>query len=417
LRRPAAGERTLKSGIAASARDEPWPLQETGLCTMYRRGHKNRMKRNGRDVDTARRWERQAGRSATINTPASFQAILRRERSRSDRDGSEFALAVFDVSGMNSHGRSVRRLADLIKAEMRSIDEVGWIDTRSIGVMLPVTSVEGARIFTGRIGESVPCRVFAYPKHWLPAAEQEGHSDAVDGVFCRRIPLWKSIMDVTGALILILLGSPLFLLMAVYIRAVSPGKVIFRQKRVGYQGKIFSFLKFRTMHVNSDTGMHRDYLKTLIKTGLPMEKLDGGRDPRIIPRGKVIRKLCLDELPQLFNVLRRDMSLVGPRPCIPYEAEEYLRWHSHRFDVLPGMTGLWQVSGKNKLTFEQMIRLDIAYTERLSPLSDIRILLMTLPAIIKMAYEAGMKRINTRLVETGAVGIVHGTGEGQSRDA
>src|SRR5208337_1509428 len=110
--------------------------------------------------------------------------------------------------------------------------------------------------------------------------------------------------------------------------------------------------------------------KELIKGRKPMEKLDYAKDPRIIFGGRIIRKASLDELPQLFNVLRGEMSLVGPRPCILYEAEEYLRWHAHRFDVLPGMTGLWQVSGKNKLSFEQMIRFDIAYTNRMSPLLD-----------------------------------------------
>ena len=124
-----------------------------------------------------------------------------------------------------------------------------------------------------------------------------------------------------------------------------------------------------------------------------MEKLDRDRDPRIIPGGRVLRKACLDELPQLFNVLRGEMSLVGPRPCIPYEAEEYLRWHTHRFDILPGMTGLWQVSGKNKLSFEQMIRLDIAYTNRMSPMQDLKILLLTLPTVIGLVLEAGVKKL------------------------
>jgi lipopolysaccharide/colanic/teichoic acid biosynthesis glycosyltransferase len=222
-------------------------------------------------------------------------------------------------------------------------------------------------------------------------------------------------MDVAGSLILIVLLSPLFLLTAVYIKAVSPGKAFFKQKRVGYRGKIFTFIKFRTMHQNNDPGVHREHLKDLIKSGRPMEKLDGGRDARIIPHGKVIRKLCLDELPQLFNVLRREMSLVGPRPCIPYEAEEYLRWHAHRFDTLPGMTGLWQVSGKNKLSFEKMIRLDISYALRMSPLFDLKILLLTGPAIIKMVFEASMKRMS--VLTPSAVSMIEGGEKGSLRDA
>jgi lipopolysaccharide/colanic/teichoic acid biosynthesis glycosyltransferase len=150
------------------------------------------------------------------------------------------------------------------------------------------------------------------------------------------------------------------------------------------------------MHENNDPGAHRDHLKELIKGGMPMEKLDVGADPRIIPGGKILRKTCLDELPQLFNVLRGEMSLVGPRPCIPYEAEEYLRWHTHRFDILPGMTGLWQVSGKNRLSFERMIRLDISYTNRMSPLLDMKILLLTAPTIMGLVFEAGVNKLGMK---------------------
>lgn len=130
-----------------------------------------------------------------------------------------------------------------------------------------------------------------------------------------------------------------------------------------------------------------------------MEKLDDKKDPRIIFGGKVIRKSCIDELPQLWNVLKGDMSLVGPRPCIPYEAEEYLRWHTHRFDIVPGLTGLWQVSGKNKLSFRKMISLDINYSKNLSLLLDLKIILMTIPAIIIMVLEAAFKKINIKSEE------------------
>jgi lipopolysaccharide/colanic/teichoic acid biosynthesis glycosyltransferase len=337
-----------------------------------------------------------------LNPPVIFQALLRRERSRSERDGSQFALVVFDVSGTNGDGRGVRQAALRIRETMRSIDEIGWIDHVRIGVLLPVTSIEGGRVFAQRVGGPLPFSVYGYPEHWLP-----GHEDPADAaspaaehagpslraVFSRAIPAWKSCLDIAGSLFFIVLLSPLFLLMAIYIKAVSPGKALYRQKRVGYHGRIFTFIKFRTMHENNQPDVHREYLKELIRSGRPMEKLDGGRDPRIIPGGKIIRKMCLDELPQLFNVLRGEMSLVGPRPCIPYEAEEYLRWHAHRFDTLPGMTGLWQVSGKNRLSFEQMIRLDIAYTNRLSLLRDLEILLRTGPAIVAMVFEAVVKKL------------------------
>ena len=385
---------------------------------------KVQMKNNNREPTTGATRDGQARGRAGINSFTVFQALLRHERNRSDREGSEFSLAVFDVSGMNFNGRRTQKVADTIRKEMRSIDEVGWIDSQCIGVLLPVTNIEGGRKFAHRVGESIPAKVYTYPAHWLPGYTTEAGGDPlkcgecedpVGKVFSRKVPVWKSCMDVAGSLILIVLLSPLFLLTAVYIKAVSPGKAFFKQKRVGYRGKIFTFIKFRTMHQNNDPGVHREHLKDLIKSGRPMEKLDGGRDARIIPHGKVIRKLCLDELPQLFNVLRREMSLVGPRPCIPYEAEEYLRWHAHRFDTLPGMTGLWQVSGKNKLSFEKMIRLDISYALRMSPLFDLKILLLTGPAIIKMVFEASMKRMS--VLTPSAVSMIEGGEKGSLRDA
>ncbi len=384
------------------------------------------MKENSHELAATRTLDDQVRRRDGINSFAVFQALLRHERNRSDRDGREFSLAVFDVSGLNSQGRGIKRVAAQIREEMRSIDEVGWIDSQCIGVLLPVTNIDGGRKFAHRVGAPIPCTVYTYPEHWLPGYETKAGGACVDcekcednvgKVFSRKVPGWKSFMDVAGSLVLILLLSPLFLFMAVYIKAVSPGKVFYKQKRVGYRGKLFTFIKFRTMHENNDPAIHREYLKDLIKSGRPMEKLDGDKDARIIPRGKIIRKLCLDELPQLFNVLRREMSLVGPRPCIPYEAQEYLRWHSHRFDTLPGMTGLWQVSGKNRLSFEQMIRLDITYANRMSPLLDLKILLLTGPAIVGMVFDASVKRIGMKLLRPSTVSMIEGDQKGSLRDA
>ena len=174
------------------------------------------------------------------------------------------------------------------------------------------------------------------------------------------------------------------------IKIVSPGPVFFRQERVGRSGNIFTLFKFRTMRVNNDESEHRKYLKDLIGDGSddekPMIKLDD--NARIIPFGKIIRSIAIDELPQLINVLRGEMSLVGPRPCIPYEAEEYLRWHARRFDITPGLTGLWQVSGKNKTTFKEMIRLDIKYAAERSFLMDVIIFLKTPLVVLSQLHES-----------------------------
>ena len=163
--------------------------------------------------------------------------------------------------------------------------------------------------------------------------------------------------------------------------------VFFKQERVGLSGKRFQLFKFRTMKVKNNDSIHRGYVKELINGDSdgdkPMIKLD---DSRIIPMGKFIRVTFFDELPQLINVFRGEMSLVGPRPCIPYEAEEYLRWHTRRFDITPGLTGLWQVSGKNMTTFKEMIRFDITYTVKRSFLLDTLILLKTPLVIVDQIF-------------------------------
>jgi lipopolysaccharide/colanic/teichoic acid biosynthesis glycosyltransferase len=200
------------------------------------------------------------------------------------------------------------------------------------------------------------------------------------------MPKWKRLIDIVGALFLLILFSPLILLVALMIKIVSSGPVFFKQGRVGYGGKVFTLYKFRTMKVHADVSKHRKYLAGLIREtagekerGKPMEKLN---DPQIIPFiGKILRVTCIDELPQLINVLLGDMSLVGPRPPIPYEVEEYVTWYTGRFDAVPGMTGLWQVRGKNRLTFKEMARLDIRYARQMSLGLDFKILLLTPLAI------------------------------------
>jgi lipopolysaccharide/colanic/teichoic acid biosynthesis glycosyltransferase len=168
---------------------------------------------------------------------------------------------------------------------------------------------------------------------------------------------------------------------ALLIAAVSPGPLFFRQERVGYMGRRFMLYKFRTMHVGVETESHRAHVSALLSTKRPMQKLDASRDSRLIAGGWLLRASGLDELPQLLNVLIGDMSLVGPRPCIPYEYQQYSAWQRARFSSAPGLTGLWQVSGKNRTTFDEMIRLDIKYSETKSLWLDLKIITRTLPAL------------------------------------
>jgi lipopolysaccharide/colanic/teichoic acid biosynthesis glycosyltransferase len=195
------------------------------------------------------------------------------------------------------------------------------------------------------------------------------------------IPIWKRVLDLS--LLLILLPGLLLLgtCVALVVKLGSPGPVFFHQRRVGYKGREFVCFKFRTMVVNAETESHRRHTQELIKSHARMVKLDERKDPRLIPFGSLLRACGLDELPQLINVARGEMSLVGPRPCIPYECEAYEPWHWGRFDAAPGLTGLWQVSGKNRTTFEEMVRLDIDYSRRLSLWLDLGIIVKTLPAI------------------------------------
>lgn len=201
------------------------------------------------------------------------------------------------------------------------------------------------------------------------------------------IPLWKRALDVFFIVAAAPAWMPLGLLIAGVIKIISPGPVFFRQQRVGYLGRQFGCLKFRTMVVNADTSVHQGHLEDLMKSNRPMTKLDKAGDSRLIPGGLFLRTLGLDELPQLLNVLKGDMSLVGPRPCLPYEYEKYLPRHRERCRTLPGLTGLWQTSGKNRTTFEEMIDLDIHYARHKSLFMDLKIIAMTIPALLAQARD------------------------------
>lgn len=193
---------------------------------------------------------------------------------------------------------------------------------------------------------------------------------------------WKHRLD-TLLILLALPGLiPLALLIALLIRSVSSGPILFTQERIGYLGRRFKCFKFRTMFVDADTTAHQEHIRHLMNSDSPMMKMDSRRDPRIIRFGLLLRASGLDELPQLINVLRREMSLVGPRPCLPYEFDQYLPWQKERFDTLPGLTGYWQISGKNRTTFVEMIRYDIDYARRRSLWLDSIILLKTVPALL-----------------------------------
>ncbi len=197
----------------------------------------------------------------------------------------------------------------------------------------------------------------------------------------------KKMMDLVGAITALSLLLPLMGLIAIGVKISSPGPVLFKQKRVGYKGELFTFLKFRSMFMGTQDNLHQDYVRKLIHGENEQINMGSDKDPcyklkndaRITPFGRILRKTSLDELPQFFNVLKGEMSLVGPRPPIPYEVNEYKNWHYRRIlNVKPGITGLWQVSGRNRTSFDEMVRLDIKYAENWTLKMDFKIILKTI---------------------------------------
>lgn len=357
-----------------------------------------------------------------------FKNSLKYERARTDRDGVSFSLILFKA---HDNTNDLNKLIQAIYDNKRLIDTVGWFNEGNIGVILPVLNFESAFNFYVKIlthpsvnDPQLIYTIYTYPKNWINNEKiniqtnfdnsfsmqgvglnhlniidrfnyQFNIEDEIVTAFVNKIPFWKRAFDIAVSLTALLFLSPLLFFVAVYIKIFSPGPVIFKQKRVGYKRNIFNFYKFRTMHVDEkkNAQMHQSYVASMIGSDTPMTKLDEKHDSRVIKGGNILRKTCIDELPQLFNVLLGDMSLVGPRPCMPYEEKEYLQWHKNRFDMLPGMTGLWQVSGKNKLSFNQMIRLDISYIKKLSIFLDIKILFLTVPTVFGLIFERAVKKL------------------------
>ncbi|RYY58918.1 MAG: sugar transferase [Chitinophagaceae bacterium] len=196
----------------------------------------------------------------------------------------------------------------------------------------------------------------------------------------------KRAVDINLIILTSPIWFPLFLACGIWIKLVSKGNCFFLQKRVGYKKEVFTIVKFRTMRENAETTIHDQYARTLAETAAPMHKLDS-RDPRLIFGGGFLRASGLDELPQFLNVLRGDMSLVGPRPCLLVELAGYRNSHRKRFDGLPGITGNWQVNGKNSTNFRRMIALDISYINNISVKTDLEILAKTVPALCRQLME------------------------------
>jgi exopolysaccharide biosynthesis polyprenyl glycosylphosphotransferase len=236
-----------------------------------------------------------------------------------------------------------------------------------------------------------------FPEDWdkpsvSPLSDEKFYPDLFERNDARKFPhLVKRAMDIAGSIMALILFSPLFVVIALAIKLTSKGPILFKQQRIGQYGTLFTFLKFRSMKSENDPRIHREYVKRFITGEVDSTHPDHSRsvvykiqeDPRITRVGKFLRKTSLDELPQFINVLKGDMSLVGPRPPISYELEMYHIWHRRRvLEVKPGITGLWQVKGRSRTKFDDMVRLDLRYARTWSPWLDLVILLQTPRAVL-----------------------------------
>jgi exopolysaccharide biosynthesis polyprenyl glycosylphosphotransferase len=320
------------------------------------------------------------------------------------RTGTQVTLAVVSIDGRaNPTPEDLYELSKLLQAHLRETDLIGWYAGNAVATLLPDTDEEMAEKCVERIRAqlthlALSFKVIAYAKApsffggGPPAAAVELHYE--DGFRLRPSKTQaalKRLLDICGSLAGIILLSPVMVAAAIAVKTTSKGPIIFKQVRLGAGGRPFTFLKFRSMRADADQNLHREHVKKLITSDDQGESGDGERpwfkmegDPRITPVGQFLRRTSIDELPQLFNVLRGDMSLVGPRPPIPYEVESYSAWHLRRIlEVKPGITGLWQTEGRGVITFEDMVRLDIRYARHWTVLMDIRILLKTVKVVLE----------------------------------
>ncbi len=346
-----------------------------------------------------------------------FRRVLTIERKRSERSRQRFVLMLLHVGKVIDTGRGKAILEGFTEAlsnSARETDLHGWYEDGSVigvicteigrgdlaSILSALNSRMRAALQTRLQHEQIESIHITF--HVFPDDMEVGKGGRSTDISLypdlltkdnasSAHRLIKRLIDVVGSLLALVLLSPLFAVIAIAIRLTSKGPILFRQDRVGQYGQHFSFLKFRSMYFQNDARIHRDYVRRLIsgkavtkgeEKSAAVYKLKN--DPRITAVGRFLRKTSLDELPQFLNVLKGEMSMVGPRPPIPYEVEVYEIWHRRRFlEAKPGITGLWQVEGRSRTKFDEMVRLDLRYVKTWSPWLDIKILLRTPAAVLK----------------------------------
>jgi exopolysaccharide biosynthesis polyprenyl glycosylphosphotransferase len=340
-----------------------------------------------------RRW---TGGRPHVVAQGLFRHALIRERRRADRFEQPFMLLlVSPPPGAAGDSGTWEPVIEALAVAKRETDLLGWFENGSVlGLILPeIDSKDSA--FPRKLHQRVTGELAARLDVESAASfELRLHLHSGAGMASDRNPgavrlALKRGLDILGSLGLLAVLSPLFLAIAAVIRLTSPGPIFFRQERIGEGAKPFRMLKFRTMQVHADPAIHQQYVRQFIRTNAaaaavgPEVVFKITNDPRVTRVGRFLRRTSLDELPQFWNVLKGEMSLVGPRPPLPYEVEEYKTWHYRRvFEAKPGITGLWQVTGRSRTTFDEMVRLDLRYARTHSVWTDIKILLATPRAVI-----------------------------------
>jgi len=356
-----------------------------------------------------------------VLTEEAFKRMIVVERKRTERSKEPFLLMLLEAGDDPGASRNEKALDSIMSAlllAIRETDVIGWYKGHiAVGAIFTGLAVgERSSILTsilGRVSTALRSELtfeqfsqISISFHFFPDDWAHDKSDHPGDLALypdlqifekgkRYVLGVKRMMDVTGSALMFVLCLPLLAVIALAIKASSRGPVFFKQQRVGQYGRRFTFLKFRSMYLDNDSSVHRKYIEKLIAGNAERISLNGSgdgvyklaNDKRITPLGKFLRRTSLDELPQLVNVFWGDMSLVGPRPPIPYELAAYATWHRRRvLQVKPGITGLWQVTGRSRVTFDDMVRLDLHYATSWSLWLDFKILMRTPSAVIKGAY-------------------------------
>jgi lipopolysaccharide/colanic/teichoic acid biosynthesis glycosyltransferase len=350
-----------------------------------------------------------------MQSASQFRNGLERERACSDRSGIVFSLLVFAWRDGKARREGLRPLARILARRLRATDEYGWVDRDRVGAILRTAAGPEATKVTAHILAAYPAglprvtvEVYTYPSDTfltpgpprrveqepgrlrvpVPAAQRLRVAPEValpmERFFARPLPRWKRGIDLAGAIVGLVVTVPLVALAAVLIRLTSRGPVLFRQRRGGLGGEPFVMYKLRTMFADAES-MKGELRPSNEQAGAAF-KME--HDPRITPVGRILRRTSIDELPQLWNVLIGDMSLVGPRPLPCDDSTEYDAWHRRRLDVTPGLTCIWQVSGRSRIPFTDWMRMDLRYVRERTPAVDLKLLLRTVPAVVlrKGAY-------------------------------